>query len=77
LGVLPLDQEAGAAEARQLSGFQAAASDPRIEGGFYFGRKGGRSMPYINPVSTAFALQALALWECRTRGAQPHLHLLI
>lgn len=76
-GVLPLDREAAGAEASELAGFQASSPDPRIDGAFYFGRKGGEWLPYINPVSTAFALQALALWECRERGAQPHRHLLI
>ena len=76
-GALPLDQEAGAAEAAKLAAFQAASADPRIAGGFYFGRQGRQWLPYINPVSTAFAVQALALWECRERGAQPHRHLLI
>jgi len=76
-GVRPLDAEAGAVEARQLATFQASASDPRINGGFYFGRKGRERLPYVNPVSTGFAIQALALWECRACGAQPHRHLLI
>jgi hypothetical protein len=35
-------------------------------------------MTHVNPVSTAFALQALAYWEqCRAGAAQPHRHLLI
>jgi hypothetical protein len=77
-GVTPLDREAARAEAGKLAGFQAASSDPRIDGGFYFGRKGRAMLPFINPVSTAFALQALALWEqCRSGGAQAHRHLLI
>lgn len=77
-GVTPLDREAAQAEAATLAGFQAAANDSRIDGGFYFGRKGDGPLPFVNPVSTAFALQALALWEqCRTGGAQPHRHLLI
>jgi hypothetical protein len=77
-GVTPLDREAAQAEAVKLAGFQASAQDARIDGGFYFGRKAGAMMPFVNPVSTAFALQALALWEqCRGGGAQPHRHLLI
>jgi hypothetical protein len=77
-GVAPLDREAAQIEADKLAGFQAAASDLRIDGGYYFGRQGGGWLPYVNPVSTAFALQALGMWEhCRTGGAQPHRHLLI
>jgi hypothetical protein len=77
-GAAPLDREAAQIEADTLAGFQAASSDPRIDGGYYFGRKGGAWLPYVNPVSTAFALQALGLWEhCRSGGAQPHRHLLI
>jgi hypothetical protein len=77
-GAAPLDREAAQFEADKLAGFQAAGADPRIDGGYYFGRQGGGWLPYVNPVSTAFALQALGLWEhCRSGGAQPHRHLLI
>ena len=77
-GAVPLDREAARTEADKLAGFQAAASDARIDGGYYFGRQGGGWLPYVNPVSTAFALQALGLWEhCLAGGAQPHRHLLI
>lgn len=77
-GVLPLDREAAQCEAAKLAGFQASGADARIAGGFYFGRKDGATMPFVNPVSTAFALQALALWERRGAGGdRPHRHLLI
>jgi len=77
-GGAPLDREAAQFEAGKLAGFQASAQDARIDGGFYFGRKAGAVLPFVNPVSTAFALQALALWEqCRDGRAQPHRHLLI
>ncbi|HKE27993.1 MAG TPA: hypothetical protein VKB88_36825 [Bryobacteraceae bacterium] len=76
-GVFPLDRQAACREADALAQFQAASSDPRIDGGFYFGRKGEDWSPYINPVSTAFAIQALALWGCHPSGVQPHPHLLI
>lgn len=62
-GAAPLDREAAAWEADQLSGFQAASPDPRIDGGFYFGRKGDEWIPHVSPVSTAFAVQALSMWE--------------
>ena len=36
---------------------------PRIDGGFYFARRGASWQPHVNPVSTAFGLQALAMWR--------------
>lgn len=56
-GAAPLDRAAADYEAAQLQSFQAP------DGGFYFGRKGGEWLPYLNPVSTAFAAQALAVWS--------------
>ena len=72
---MPLDLAAASEEAEALAGFQARSDDPRIDGGYYFGRLGGAWLPYANPVSTAFALQAMELWE--NRSCPPHLHLLI
>lgn len=57
-----------------LASFQAKSDDPRIDGGFYFGRRGGRISPQVNPVSTAFALQAL---EMETDEKPPCLRMLI
>lgn len=70
-GVAPLDANAARREAAALAEFQIASGDPRTEGGFYFGRQGGSWLPYVNPVSAAFALQALALWERYQAGAEP------
>jgi hypothetical protein len=72
LGIVPLDRGAAEREASTLASFQAASDDPRIDGGFYFGRKAGTWLPYVNPVSTAFAAQALALWEKRSSPADRH-----
>jgi len=58
-GILALDREAAAYEAEQLQEFEAP------DGGFWFGRRGGEWLPYINPVSTAFATQALRMWATR------------
>jgi hypothetical protein len=78
LGAVPLDCKAAKFEAEQLAGFQAAGADPRIDGGYWFGRKGAEWLPFVNPVSAAFASQALDLWEASRRGdVQPHRHLLI
>jgi hypothetical protein len=63
LGVATLDREAAAEEAGHAAAFQLHSEDPRIAGGFGFGCKIGQPLPYVNPVSTAFAVQALALWS--------------
>jgi hypothetical protein len=77
-GVAPLDREAAAFEAGQLAGFQAADPDPRIEGGYWFGRAGQTWLPFVNPVSTAFAMQALEMWrQSQSGGATAVLDLLI
>ncbi|HXA66080.1 MAG TPA: hypothetical protein VNV82_13055 [Bryobacteraceae bacterium] len=65
LGVIPLDHAAAAQEADQAAAFQLSAEDPRVVGGFLFGRKCGEAMPFVNPVSTAFCVQALAWWDDR------------
>jgi hypothetical protein len=60
------DETAAAHEAAQTASFQLAS------GGFLFGRREGADSAFVNPVSTAFCLQALALWEDRMSG-QPGL----
>ena len=81
LGAAPLDVPAAEFEATQLAAFQVADSDPRgtrMNGGYWFGRKGAGELPFVNPVSAAFSAQALELWEAsRAGGAQAHRHLLI
>lgn len=67
-GVVPLDAAAAQFEAEKLAEFQ------RPDGGYYFGRKGNTRLPYVNPVSTAFAGQALAFFKTE---AQVYRHLLI
>ena len=69
LGVLPLDANAAREEASRAASFQAQdANDVRLRGGFWFGRKGEQMLPFSNPVSTAFCLQALALWDDHQSG---------
>ena len=58
-GVLRLDETAAAHEAQQAGSFQTDS------GGFLFGRKEGQPLPFVNPVSTAFCVQALAMWGDR------------
>jgi len=78
LGASPLDRDAAEREAFELASFQVASDDPREDGGFYFGRKGGEYLPFVSPVSTAFGLQALALWERYLNGCpQSHWRVLI
>ena len=77
-GAVPLDRQAAEQEAAALARFQAHHDDPRIDGGFYFGRAAGVWLPFINPVSTAFAVQALGLWSRYSGGGSPQCwHLLI
>jgi len=62
-GVIPLDRDFARDEAEALAGFQASTGDPRTDGGFFFGKRGGAIVPHANPVSTAFAIQALEVWR--------------
>ncbi len=66
---IPLDSAAAAHEAQGAAAFQLESDDPRLAGGFGFGRKTGQLLPYANPVSTAFAVQALAMWSDRNNNA--------
>lgn len=69
LGVVPLDFAAAEEEADAAAGFQYyTPEDPVLDGGFCFGRRAGAMLPYVNPVSTAFAMQALDMWERRQAG---------
>lgn len=60
----------GAQEFQELAKFQASGPDPRIDGGFYFGRNASGFLPYVNPVSTVFALQAMEMWREHEQGVQ-------
>jgi len=69
LGIVTLDENAAREEAVRTASFQALdSSDVRLRGGFWFGRKGQQLLPFSNPVSTAFCLQALALWDDHQSG---------
>ena len=68
-GAVTLDRSAAHFEAEMLAGFQCVDTDPRVDGGYWFGRAGGARLSFVNPVSTAFALHALAVWDIwRNRG---------
>lgn len=76
--ILPTDWAAAATEAETLAEFQAVNDDPRVNGGFLFGRRDGKKSPHVNPVSTAFALQALEMWrQHKTESKPPCLTILI
>lgn len=47
----------------KIEAFQLSSPDLRIHGGFFFARRGGQLQPHVNPVSTAFGLQALLMWR--------------
>ena len=68
LAGVPLDRAEAEEEAARVPEFQFQHSDPRIRGGFWFGRKGPELLPYVNPVSTAFCLQALKMWQGYLQG---------
>ena len=69
LGMVALDENAAREEASRAASFQALeTTDVRLRGGFWFGRKGDPMLPFSNPVSTAFCLQALALWDDHQTG---------
>jgi hypothetical protein len=55
--------DCAALEVAELKKYQITGDDLRVNGGFYFGRKDGKFLPYVNPVSTAFAMQALQMWQ--------------
>jgi hypothetical protein len=67
-GAVQLDRIKATEEAGALAKFQ------REDGGWWFGRKNGELLPFINPVSAAFGAQALDLWE---RREQINRHLLV
>jgi hypothetical protein len=56
-GVVPLDEHAAEFEAESLARYL------RPDGGFWFGSTAGEPLPFVNPVSTAFGLQALCMWQ--------------
>jgi hypothetical protein len=64
-GALPLDEEAAREEAAHAASLQSGPGENRVQlrGGFYFGKRQGALLPFSNPVSTAFCLQALELWR--------------
>jgi hypothetical protein len=65
---LPLNEREAAEEASAIAQFQVERAGTTDHGGFWFGRKNGAMLPYINPVSTAFCLQAYEWWQDHLAG---------
>jgi hypothetical protein len=63
LADIPLNAQAADDEAQQVATFQIHSEDIRASDGFCFGRRQGELLPFVNPASTAFCAQALALWD--------------
>ena len=62
-GILTLDQQAAELQVSRIQHYQLEHTDYRIDGGFCFGSKAGQFLPFVNPVSTAFCVQALSMWR--------------
>lgn len=67
-GVMPLDIVAARDEFDALEAFQDESENQRLAGGYFFGSKAGHRLPFSNPVSTAFCMQAAAYWHERKAG---------
>jgi hypothetical protein len=70
-GALPLDEAAAQKEISMLQEFQSDDPDVRLNGGFWFGRKNGSLLPFMNPVSTAFCTQTFEMWKQYQKGHRP------
>jgi hypothetical protein len=65
---LPVNEGEAAEEASAIQEFQVDRPSSPDHGGFWFGRKQGRMLPFINPVSTSFCLQAHKWWQDAQAG---------
>jgi hypothetical protein len=77
LGDVPLARTDAEREASRIPDFQLTQQDARYHGGYAFGRKDGAIIPHMNPVSTAFCSQALAMWSDYEAGKRLDLQSLI
>jgi len=66
-GAVKLDEESAGEEAAWAASYQMSGP-PNVDGGFCFGRRAEAWTAFVNPVSTAFCLQALSLWQDRRAG---------
>jgi len=78
LGAMPLDRVVAEEEARRAAEFQLDDPDERVAGGYCFGRRASMPLPFVNPASTAFCMQALEMWRRYLAGSfVPNLQTLI
>ena len=61
--VIDLDVAAAEYEAAHCASHQRFGGPAMEDGGFGFGTRDGVALPYMNPVSTAFCMQACAWWS--------------
>ncbi|MBM3787007.1 MAG: hypothetical protein FJW30_21835 [Acidobacteria bacterium] len=62
-GVVPLDIAAAEEEAVRCASHQRFGGPAMENGGYGFGTRDGVQLPFMNPVSTAFCMQAMAWWS--------------
>jgi len=68
-GVTSLNRDTAEHEAALIRQFQSHHPDPRLNGGFWFGRT-DKIQPFMNPVSTVFCYQALDMLARYESSAQ-------
>lgn len=70
LGAVPLDLPRAEEENARCLAHQVPASEPAAmrRNGFVFGSQDGKWMPFMNPVSTAFCMQAVHQFALRQQG---------
>ncbi len=68
-GVLPLNRGQAREEYEQIVALQDLSGDRRCRGGYAFGTRDGQVLPFANPVSSAFCMQASNYWYERKAGA--------
>ena len=69
LGAVTLDAEAAGEEAARCAAHQRFGGPPIIDGGYGFGTRDSVPLPFMNPVSTAFCMQAMQWWSDWNNGA--------
>lgn len=69
MGLMELDYPQAESEAVLLEDYQVQSTDPKVDGGFAFARRKGQPTPEVSPATTAFAIQALGMWEQAEEGA--------
>jgi hypothetical protein len=68
-GAVPIDEAAATEEAARCSAHQRFGGPPMLDGGYGFGTCDGAPLPFMNPVSTAFCMQAMQWWHDWQHGA--------